>query len=201
MDNAQTDPGVKTAITARLHQLLSQQPFLPIPNLQPPVQAALNLQDAIGWENFFEGCTVIEWEAIQSDYYDWCKSTKSSRRWATALIQKLWDIAWDLWEHRIGIVHGEANAELLNNMAEVDGQIRTQFLRGPQGLALRDRALFNGPVDQLLSTSILYRQKWLERVEKARDRAARRNLTTYSQERQALNAWLHGLPAPHIGGT
>jgi hypothetical protein len=200
MDTAQTDPGIKTAISSRLHDWLSLQPITPIPHLQPTILEALHLQDDIGWENFFEGCVAMEWEAIQDEYYSWCKSTKSGRRWTIALIQKLWDIAWDLWEHRIGIVHDTANAELLHNMAEVDNNIRTQFTRGPQGLATRDHALFNGYVEDILSSSILYRTKWLERVEKARERAARRHLTTYSQERQALNAWLHGLPGPHTGG-
>jgi hypothetical protein len=27
------------------------------------------------------------------------------KRWAIALIQKLWDTAWDLWEQRNGILH------------------------------------------------------------------------------------------------
>ena len=81
-------------------------------------------------------------------------------------------------------------------MTEVNNKIRAQYIRGTQGLMTKDANLFNTPVDQVLQTSILYRQKWLERIEKARDRAARRNLTTYNQERQTLHAWLHGPQAP-----
>jgi hypothetical protein len=29
----------------------------------------------------------------------WCQSKKSSDRWTTALIQKPWEVNWDLWEH------------------------------------------------------------------------------------------------------
>jgi hypothetical protein len=123
-------------------------------------------------------------------------------RWTTALIQKLWDVAWDLWEHRNGIVHAKENAETLHNMAAIDEEIRAQHLQGPHGLAQRDHYLFNGPVVDILSASIIYHQKWLKRVETARDRAARHQITMYNRERQALRAWLqrtNGPPASNIG--
>ena len=115
---------------------------------------------------------------------------KSSHRWTTALIQKLWDVAWDLWEYRNGIVHSNENAEILHNMAETDGEIWAQYLRGPHGLAQRNHYLFSRPVADILSASILYHQKWLKRVETARDRVARCLITMYNHERQALRAWL-----------
>jgi hypothetical protein len=77
-------------------------------------------------------------------------------------------------------------------MVETDGEIRTQYLRGPHGLAPRDHSLFRESIEDILSASILYRQKWLQRIVIARDRAARRQITMYSQEQQALRAWLHG---------
>ena len=55
---------------------------------------------------------------------------KAGRRWTASLIQNLWDIAWDLWEHRIGIVRARENAESLHNMASVDREIRKQFQWG-----------------------------------------------------------------------
>ena len=116
---------------------------------------------------------------------------------------KLWDVAWDLWEHRNGIVHAKENAAILHNMAETDGEIRAQYLRGPHGLAQRDHSLFSGPIEDIMLASILYCQKWLKRVETARDRAVRRQITTYSRERQALSTWLQGTngnPAGNNGG-
>jgi hypothetical protein len=128
LDKAQTDPGIKSIITTRLNQWFSHQPLAPITNLSHLIQEALHLQDDISWDNFFKGRVITDWEAIQVAYYSWCNSSKSGRRWTIALIQKLWDIAWDLWEHRISIIHDEANAMILHNMAEVDEKIQTQFL-------------------------------------------------------------------------
>ena len=103
-------------------------------------------QDAIGWDNdFFEGCIAKDWEQEAQDvYYKWCRSRKSARRWTTALIQKLWNVAWDLWEQRNGIVHDAENAEILHNMAEIDDEIRAQFQQGHHGLQQRDHSLLLG---------------------------------------------------------
>jgi hypothetical protein len=204
MGTAQTDPEIQSVIITHLTQCLNSQPPTPLPITSPHVQAAIDIQNDIGWENFFEGCVAKEWEHTQIVYYYWCQSKKSGRRWTTALIQKLWDVAWDLWAYRNGIVHSNENAEILHNMAETDGEIRTQYLWGSHGLAQCDHSLFHKPIEDILSASILYRQKWLQRVETARDRAARWQITMYSQERHTLQAWLQGTtgnPLDNNGGN
>jgi hypothetical protein len=66
-------------------------------------------------------------------YNTWCQSQKSSSRWTTALIQKLWDINCDCWEHHISIVHAKEHAEVLHkSMAATEGKIHAQDLQGPQ---------------------------------------------------------------------
>lgn len=47
-------------------------------------------------------------------------------------------------------------------------------------------------MDDILITPIIYQQRWLQRVETARERAAQHHATMFSGERQALHAWLHG---------
>jgi hypothetical protein len=190
MQSSITSPDIQLVVTTRLGQLFSNLPFTPIPSLADNAQAALLTQDSIGWANFFEGCIAQEWEAIQDAYFQWCRSRKTGRRWMASLIQKLWDISWDLWEHPIGIVHDCKNEAILYNMTAVDQEIRTQFHRGPHGLHSRDQHLFAGTLQDILGASVFYRQRWLHRAETARAQASRRAVTTYSMERQALRAWL-----------
>jgi hypothetical protein len=64
-----------------------------------------------------------DWEHAQTAHYKWCQSRKSGRRWTIAIIQKLWDIAWDLWENCDDIIYAKENAEILHGMAEVDEAI------------------------------------------------------------------------------
>jgi hypothetical protein len=89
METAQTDPKIQSAIITHLTQCLNSQPPTPLPETSSHVQAATDIQNDIGWENFFEGCVAKEWEHTQIVYYEWCGSKKSGHRWTTALIQKL----------------------------------------------------------------------------------------------------------------
>ena len=139
-----------------------------------------------------------DWEYAQDSHYKWCKSRRSGRRWTISLIQKLWDIAWDLWENRNDMLYAKENAEALHGMDAVDDDIRRHFQRGPVGLLPNDRALLSGSVNDVLSAPIFYRQRWLLRMDNARSRANRRQADTYQAERQLFAAWLHG-DADHVG--
>ena len=162
------------------------------------LQHAIQHQDAIGCDNFFEGRIAKDWEQAQDAYYKWCRSRKSARRWSTALIQQLWNVAWDLWEQRNGIIHDAENAEILNNMAEIDNEIRAQFQQGHDGLQQRDHSLFTGPVNGILTASIVYRQRWLQRVQTARARALRRQDEIIAEKGRFFS---HGCRAEFRVGT
>jgi hypothetical protein len=137
MEEVQTDPEIRTAIVTRLVQWADNLPMLPIQTDSVVLQDAIQHQDDIGWDNFFEGRIAKDWEQAQEAYYKWCRSRKSARRWTTALIQKLWNVAWDLWEQRNGIVLDAEHAEIQHNMVEVNNEIRAQFQQGHHGLQQR----------------------------------------------------------------
>jgi hypothetical protein len=198
MEDVQTATDINQAITTRLTQWSAQLPFTPIPLLTEDTQAAVAAQDDIGWDNFFEGRVAKDWEYAQDSHYKWCKSRRSGRRWTISLIQKLWDIAWDLWENRNDMLYAKENAEALHGMDAVDDDIHRHFQRGPVGLLPNDQALLSGSVNDVLSTPIFYRQRWLLRMDNARSRANRRQADTYQAERQLFAAWLHG-DADHVG--
>ena len=150
-------------------------------------------QDAIGWTNLLEGCMATGWTEAQSAYYRMINSKRSGLRWTVAIITKLWDVAWDLWEQRNGFLHARENQEILHNMATIDAEIRSQFRQGTAQLPRRAHYLFEGDVETLLGTSIRHRKKWLASVTAAREMAA----TSQSQRdqelaasRQLMHAWL-----------
>jgi hypothetical protein len=200
MEEVQMDPEIRTATETCLSQWSDNLPMLPIQanlvGLQDAIHQPIPRCHGLGY-NFFEGCIAKDWEQAQDAYYKWCSmaASESAQQLTTALIQKLWNVAWDLREHRNGIVHAAKNAEILNGMAETDNEIRAQLQQGPHGLQQRDHGLFTGPVNGIiLEATIVYRQRWLQRVQTATRAQAstRRQAQTYSSERQALLAWLQG---------
>jgi hypothetical protein len=84
----------------------------------------LDLQDTIGARQFFEGWVHLEWESLQAQYYKEIKSRRSSKRWTIALITKLWDIAWDLWDFRNAVFHHQHNLSLQEDTSALDDKVR-----------------------------------------------------------------------------
>jgi hypothetical protein len=99
---ANTMPEIHQAILSRLqawrtHSRL-QSPSYRWSGVNDLVQA----QDLIGWRAFLEGAVLKAWAAKQQDYYDWIQRRNTRKRWITTLIKKLWEISWNMWEHRNG---------------------------------------------------------------------------------------------------
>jgi hypothetical protein len=164
------------------------------------IRHLLEEQDTIGWTNMVEGCMAMGWTEAQELYLRMIGSKRSGLRWMVAIISKLWDIAWDLWEQRNGFLHDSAYREILHGMANVDAEIRYQFQQGSKNLPRRTQYLFEGDVEELLQTSIRSRQQWLVNVLAAR-RMANERQAQHDQEmaasRQLMRAWLNGT----VGGT
>jgi hypothetical protein len=105
---------------------------------------------------------------VQDQYYKSISSRKSGRQWTIALIKKLFDVAWDLWEHCNGFAHGLEHVEEHYEMHEVDDEIRYQFGMGPAGLPPQYHYLFSGLCQDLLAKSISNRIRWANLVNSAR---------------------------------
>ena len=54
------------------------------------IETIFDKQAQIGWRPLMGGCLSEEWARVQGTYLKWCGSRKSARRWAAALIKKLW---------------------------------------------------------------------------------------------------------------
>jgi hypothetical protein len=168
------------------------------------LHTALDEQDAIGWSNFMYGWLTSKWATIQNEHYQRIGLRRNGLRWTVAIIQKLWDIAWDLWEQRNDYLHAQDNPDLLQAMAEIDNEIRQQFCRGPATLPQRTHYLFSGTVEDLLATSLPHRKKWLATVHKARDHDSTRQARAYSSldaSRRLMRAWLQGRPFRSTSGV
>ena len=161
----------------------------------PHICQALVHQDAIGWTNLLEGCFATGWTEAQALYYHTIGSRHSGLRWTVAIIKKLWDVAWDLWEQCNGFLHDREYQETLHNMASVDAEIRFQFRQGHTHLSQQARYLFDGTVEDLLQTSIHHRQRWLASITAA---WAMANEHQAQQDQglaaswQLMQAWLDG---------
>jgi hypothetical protein len=155
------------------------------------IRRAFSGQSLLGWRNCLEGILHVSWRQTQQEYFARIGSARSPKRWTVALIQKLWDIAWDMWEHRNGILHDKDQSIILTAL---NNDIRDEFKRGYDGLSKETQALFSPGSVAILQKPAEVKQQWLARVQLARQRSFMGNVRglTYRQERQTMSRWLQG---------
>ena len=192
----ETQPDMSRIIMACLTSWSMDTSRYPQRTSNAEIREALDIQDqGIGWTSFFEGCIAMEWTKIQEAYYKRIGSRKSGRRWTIELIKKLFDVAWDLWDHRNDVNNAKKNQATLYNMKKVDPEIRSQFRRGSESMPQRYEYLFAGSVEDLLKSSVQHRLSWIKSVRKARSmnttRKERRE-QSFAASRQFMHEWLSG---------
>ncbi len=107
------------------------------------------------------------------------------KRWTTALIRKLWDVAWDLWEFRNAVYHKQCNLSLHEDTIALDQKVRelTHTL-ALTGLLSKDKHLETIPIDRLLGLPRLRKVEWLLKANLALTRAKQR----YFESRRSRHA-------------
>jgi hypothetical protein len=190
LQEQRTQPGIITVLCAKL--LAWQQGStedIPVETFHD-LPAVVHRQDQIGWQSLLEGRPSLGWSEVQQRYLEWLGSRKSGLRWLTALIHKLWDIAWDMWDHRNRVLHDTENSVARD--LEIQ-QITAEFQLGTAGLPALAKAMFRRGLRPLLQQQPAYQTAWLIRIQAARARAERRDerqQDTFSTERAGMLRWL-----------
>jgi len=126
------------------------------------LEEALREQNSIGWNRFFEGWLSPQWELVQQRHYARTKSNKSGRRWVIALIQKLWDVAWDLWEHQNEVLHEKENLVTWSMGIHLNHRVSRVFMDlCSRPLRANDSHLVRLPLSKLLERNVSYKTQWL----------------------------------------
>ncbi len=192
MVSVQTDPDVQEAIIAQLNNWrLGIDNTYTVPfQLQP----AVDQQTDIGWNNFLEGWVSFEWELVQQAYYDLIQSRRTGLRWLSSLIKKLWQVAWDMWEHRNGILHAQDNCVSSATISSINKNLRSLYNR-LQSIILShaDRYLTALPAHTLLAKDLTYKQAWIANAQllvKCHRKAIRRSRRTMHGMKRCMWKWL-----------
>ena len=126
-------------------------------------------QQKIGWRQLMGGCLSVEWARAQQAYYQWRDIRRTGKRWAVALIRKLWEIAWDLWSDRNDALHQTPLAADLEGAVSLDKAIREECLLGSADLPANVRCNFPSDVEQLIQSPLTQKKAWLVLVRAARE--------------------------------
>ncbi len=181
LTKAHTLPDIRNAILLRLSAWHQGNDLLAPSYAWPGVNGIVLLQDSIGWRTFLEGSILHAWAAKQQDYYNWLQKRNTSKQWITTLIKKLWQISWNMWEHRNGELKNPASPASLREHARLDALISAEYTN-PLPLYTKARRWFRRSQEIIFTESLDYKNQWLESVSLARARYARcHNTSTQAQ--------------------
>ena len=150
-------------------------------------------QDKIGWYNLLLGRLSIKWMDAQQKYLESIGKRTTGKRWTIAIITKLWDIAWDMWQHRNHVTHNTLHPQKQLEMELLGLEVNEWYEQGPDELLQRDRNLFQKSVETLLKGSGNEQEQWITSVRLAHQRAAAAKATrdaSMINERALMESWL-----------
>ena len=139
------------------------------------------------------GRVGTRWRDVQQRYYEWLVRRNTGRTWVKALIQKVWAVSWDMWDHRNEVRLGTITAAQLREVAATNHRIAEEFVTGLEGLGFRDHHWFDKPLNHVLKYDQEHKAQWIASVELARDRHA--NVHEYESatlrcQRDLMLSWI-----------
>jgi hypothetical protein len=205
MNKNHTMPELTTAVIRSLHAWpnpRSTQPTHRSTTTRYGLQHALLQQNTIGWYNFLMGKVSSRWQDVQQKYFEWLKRRNTGRAWVKALIQKVWEISWDLWDHRNEVRLSSLSPTNQRLIEDLNAQITAEFASGIQGLGTRDHHWLEKPLAYVLTYDKEHKAQWLASIDLARDRFEHRRefaASSIRRQRETMEAWLgqiRDLPQP-----
>ena len=132
---------------------------------------AYSEQTDLGWGQMLRGRVSSQWGQAFVKETKSSKPKEAQRRWTSRLIKLLWDLAFQLWINRNGILHGptveeqqEIRQGLLHTRIEEAYQL---FANDSSIVAAAAQHLFDQPMEVLLRRQRQYKLCWLRSVDVA----------------------------------
>jgi hypothetical protein len=107
--------------------------------MEHDIQELQDAQDDIGWDKFMFGNISVLWQEIQAQYFREIGKQNSGLQWTSVLIQKIWQVARDQWEHKNAILHNYENLFTQAEAVMIASRVQMELETGIQGLLQGNR--------------------------------------------------------------
>ena len=141
-----------------------QRPIESPPSTWPGVEDTFQAQANLGWNKFVDGFITHMWSSTQQSYLTFIRKKMTGKRWASRLINQLWEIAWDMWKHRMKILETPDSQSLLALTAKLDTQIQARFNCFQDHHIPAMQRWFSQPPTILTLETVDFKQQWIELV-------------------------------------
>ena len=157
------------------------------------LRKAIAEQDKLGWENFMYGRVSTHITEYQHQHFRNTGRQNTGKAWVSKLINQLWLVVWQMWDHRNKINTGTTTAQERSELRSLQCAVKQEFHLGRTGLGPGDfhlvddkHAVLDYPLPQLRS--------WHARILNARAAHTRTTLRLRNALRKSqtlMRSWLH----------
>ena len=161
MAKEHTKPDLRFGILSLLRARLRDLPWVPPNTSDPNVQRTFQKQQELGTENVIYGWWHVEWAETQHAYLASLSRRNTGRRWLSRLIKKQWEIAWDLWRHRMQVAASPDSHSLALLHGRTNQDIRHLYRQLSRTTYPPLRRWFQQPQDSLLHQPLAFKQDWI----------------------------------------
>jgi regulator of sirC expression with transglutaminase-like and TPR domain len=115
------------------------------------------------------GNISILWQEIQAQYFREIGKENPGLRWTSALIHKIWQVAWEQREHRNVILRNYENLTTQAEAVMIASRVQMELETRIQGLLQGDRYLFDDlRVAKSVKLTVESQVSWLDIVAESR---------------------------------
>jgi hypothetical protein len=136
-------------------------------NERQPDLELVQKQEKIGWNGILEGMLGVHWQECQEEYYIKISSKKHAMTWAQLVIRKLWNIAWELWQHRNQKEHADDKTKAVEQLMTVANR---EFELGTQNFVTLQKFLGSKEIAKITPGNHQYVRAWIRIVQATRQR-------------------------------
>ena len=126
-------------------------------------------QSKIGGEYLLYGFISKQMVRDQHTYFQSCQSRKTGVIWGSKVIKQLWNIVYQLWDHRNKKLHDDNNLYSYNGLQSLRDCITKEHRLGQGSLHEVYRIYFRSPLPTLLRHTLEYQRRWFLLIRSARE--------------------------------
>jgi exonuclease III len=159
-----TAPDIRDTILSLYEAAATNEPWTPPCTNNHLLGQAVAEQSLLGYQRILDGFIVCSFGNAQHEYYISINRATTGLIWASKVVHKIWQIAWDLWLHRRRIRDTPADFNVGDRHLALDDAIRHEFSRFPNTHPHRQSRWFSRTPSDLEQESIDWKERWLDIV-------------------------------------
>lgn len=194
MTALETMPAIQEVMTFNLRSWFYGRTLANVSTRSKSLRKVILGQHRIGWNNLMYGRAHYLWIREQMKYYERIGSSRSPKRWLTAILKCLWTTAWDMWQHRNHVKFKLENTHSSPKIVYLRTRIEKLALSANPDWTDNDKKMLNFTQAQLAQwteSELCARIASIEAIRRRVRLRVRKTQHQAKQMREFMSSWLN----------